>query len=208
METVEDVTRVRLVGGNFALDFVNTRSGPIGGAPDIDVLADYSALVTWAMYAGGLTETEARLSRRLARADHPEADAVFARSLHIRDDLDAVLGALAASERPASAAMLRLRDAEADAVAHGRLEDHGTFRWTWHDDRTLARPLRPVVHAAIELLTSGERDRIKRCGGCSFLFYDESKNGSRRWCSMDDCGTTEKVRRYVAARRTRTAITV
>ncbi|WP_372443637.1 CGNR zinc finger domain-containing protein [Nucisporomicrobium flavum] len=65
-------------------------------------------------------------------------------------------------------------------------------------------PLRPVVHAAVQLLTTGALDRIKRCGGCRFLFSDESKNRSRRWCSMDDCGTAEKSRRYVAVRRART----
>ncbi|WP_177154929.1 CGNR zinc finger domain-containing protein [Glycomyces harbinensis] len=27
----------------------------------------------------------------------------------------------------------------------------------------------------------------------------------RRWCSMEDCGAAEKSRRYIAARRTRTA---
>jgi predicted RNA-binding Zn ribbon-like protein len=205
METADDVTRVRLVGGNLALDFVNTRSGPVGGEPDLDVLTGYSALIAWGVYAGALTKGEAKLSRRLARADPGEADAVFGRSLRARDDLDTVLGAVAGGGQPDSHAMLRLRDAEADAVAHGRLEDRGSFAWTWRDDRTLARPLRPAVHAGVDLLTSGELDRIKRCGGCRFLFYDESKNRSRRWCSMDDCGTTEKVRRYVAARRTRTA---
>jgi predicted RNA-binding Zn ribbon-like protein len=58
-----------------------------------------------------------------------------------------------------------------------------------------------VVHAAIDLLLADSLVRLKQCGGCSFLFVDETKNRSRRWCSMDDCGTDEKVRRYVAARR-------
>ena len=34
----------------------------------------------------------------------------------------------------------------------------------------------------------------------SLLFNDESKNRSRRWCSMEDCGSAEKVRRFVARR--------
>ncbi|WP_431899638.1 CGNR zinc finger domain-containing protein [Micromonospora chalcea] len=43
-------------------------------------------------------------------------------------------------------------------------------------------------------------DVHRDCG----LFIDESKNRSRRWCSMDDCGTAEKIRRYVEVRRIRT----
>jgi len=61
METSEDVTRVRLVGGNLALDFVNTRSGSADGAPDIDVLTGYSALIDWGVYAGESTLVRARL---------------------------------------------------------------------------------------------------------------------------------------------------
>jgi predicted RNA-binding Zn ribbon-like protein len=35
------------------------------------------------------------------------------------------------------------------------------------------------------------------------LFLDHSKNGRRRWCSMEDCGTHEKIRRYVTRRAER-----
>jgi hypothetical protein len=41
---------------------------------------------------------------------------------------------------------------------------------------------------------------VKGCAGCSWLFVDESKNKSRRWCAMEDCGTHAKTQRYVARR--------
>jgi predicted RNA-binding Zn ribbon-like protein len=204
METVGDVTRMRLVGGNLALDFVNTRAGPPAGSPDDDVLAGYPELVAWGVYAGALTDAEAAALRRLSRGDPDGAHVAFARSLRTRDYLDEAFRALVAGRNPSTSALARLRDDEADALGHARFERGGAFAWTWRDDRTLARPLRPVVHAAVELLTTGPLDRIKGCGGCRFIFNDESKNRSRRWCSMDDCGTAEKIRRYVAARRTRT----
>jgi predicted RNA-binding Zn ribbon-like protein len=203
VETVEDVTRMRLVGGDLALDFVNTRAGP-PGAPDDDVLTGYPELVTWGVYAGALTEAEAAALRRLSRQDPDGAHVAFGRSLRTRDYLDEVFRALAADRSPSTSVLARLRDDEADALGHARLDRGSTFAWTWRADRTLVRPLRPVVHAAVQLLTTGPLDRIKGCGGCSFLFKDESRNSSRRWCSMDDCGTAEKIRRYVAARRTRT----
>jgi predicted RNA-binding Zn ribbon-like protein len=54
-----------------------------------------------------------------------------------------------------------------------------------------------VARDAAGLLIA-DRRRIKRCPAhdCRWLFYDSSKNLSRRWCAMDDCGTLEKVRRY------------
>ncbi|MDG4832349.1 ABATE domain-containing protein [Solwaraspora sp. WMMD1047] len=205
METVEDVTRMRLVGGNLALDFVNTRTGPPAGAPDDDVLTGYAELVAWGAYAGALTATEATALRRLAREDPAGARAAFARALRTRDHLDEIFRTLAAGKNPKASALDRLRDDEAEALGHARLDPTNGYAWSWRDDRTLARPLWPTVHAAVRLLTTGPLDRIKGCGGCRFLFHDESKNRSRRWCSMDDCGTAEKTRRYVAARRTRTA---
>ncbi|MEV4118680.1 ABATE domain-containing protein [Micromonospora sp. NPDC049645] len=203
METLAGVTRMRLVGGNLALDFTNTRAGPPVGSPDDDVLTGYPELVAWGVYAGALSEPEAEVSRRLSRDDPDGAHAAFTRSLRIRDDLDEVFRAVAAGQSPSGSVLARLRDDEADALGHARLDRASTFEWTWRDDQTLARPLRPVVHAAVQLLTTGALHRIKGCRGCRFLFHDESKNRSRRWCSMDDCGTSEKIRRYVAARRTR-----
>jgi predicted RNA-binding Zn ribbon-like protein len=191
---------MRLVGGNLALDFVNTRSGPPAGPPDDDVLTGYQALIAWGVYAGALAQTEAPELRRLAERDPDGVQAAFARALHTRDYLDEVFRSVAAGADPSRAALTRLRDDEAEALGHAQLERGSTFAWSWRDDHTLTRPLWPVVHAAIELLTVGDLNRVK---GCSFLFNDESKNRSRRWCSMQDCGTDAKMRRYVAVRRTR-----
>ncbi|MGC5031066.1 CGNR zinc finger domain-containing protein [Micromonospora sp. DT229] len=205
METLEDVTRMRLVGGNLALDFVNTRSGPPAGAPDEDTLTSYPDLVAWGVYAGTLTPAQAAALRRGSREDPGGAEAAFGQALRTRDYLDEVFRALATDRDPSASALASLRDDEADALRHAQLDRDHTFVWTWRTDDTLARPLRPVVHAAAQLLTTGQLNRVKGCGGCRFLFYDESKNRSRRWCSMDDCGTAEKIRRYLTARQGRRA---
>jgi len=202
METI-DVTRMRLVGGNLALDFVNTRSGPPDGPPDDDLLTSYAALLAWATHVGSLGDVEAAELRRLADRQPDGARTVLALALQTRDYLDEVFRSLARGATPSGTDLARLQGDEADAIGHAQFDPGSGFAWTWRDDRSLARPLRPVVHAAVEILTAGVLDRVKGCGGCRFLFYDESKNRSRRWCSMDDCGTEEKMRRYVAARRTR-----
>ena len=58
----------------------------------------------------------------------------------------------------------------------------------------------PLAYAAWDLLTSGPLNRVKRCPACPWLYLDQSKNGSRRWCTMEDCGKAVKMRRYVAKR--------
>jgi predicted RNA-binding Zn ribbon-like protein len=172
VETLGDVTRVRRVGGNLALDFVNTRTGPPEGAPDDDVLTAYPELVAWGRYADVLTEAEAAALRRLARDDPSGARAAFERSLRTRDYLDEIFRSLAGGRSPEAAVLARLRDDEADALGHAQLDRAGTYAWSWREDHTPARPLRPVVHAAVQLLTTGALDRIKGCEGCRFLFHD------------------------------------
>ena len=77
------------------------------------------------------------------------------------------------------------------------------MQWSWPPPRELTDPLHPVVHAAVELLTEGPLDRVKTCGNCRWLFLDQSRNHSRRWCSMDECGLQMKHARFVERRRSR-----
>jgi predicted RNA-binding Zn ribbon-like protein len=63
----------------------------------------------------------------------------------------------------------------------------------------MAEPiLRPVIRAAVELLTSDEILRVRTCAddSCAWLFLDTTRNRTRRWCDMKVCGNRSKVRRF------------
>jgi predicted RNA-binding Zn ribbon-like protein len=54
--------------------------------------------------------------------------------------------------------------------------------------------LRIRAASAVDLLSVGELSRVKECpgpGDCGWLFYDTSRNGTRRWRSMDGCGSRQ-----------------
>jgi predicted RNA-binding Zn ribbon-like protein len=56
---------------------------------------------------------------------------------------------------------------------------------------------------AVERLQShGAWPRLKACTdeGCQWAFFDTTRNHSRTWCSMEECGNREKTRRYRARR--------
>ena len=59
---------------------------------------------------------------------------------------------------------------------------------------------RPAVMAAANLLEllAQAPDRIRRCQnpGCVLWFFDATRNGTRRWCSMEVCGNRAKARRH------------
>jgi predicted RNA-binding Zn ribbon-like protein len=61
----------------------------------------------------------------------------------------------------------------------------------------------PPLNRRTDWLTGDQLHRIEHCTGCPWLFIDHSKNANRRWCSMDDCGTSAKIRRYVERRAAR-----
>jgi len=66
----------------------------------------------------------------------------------------------------------------------------------------------PVARAATALLTSSDLARVRECAddACGWLFLDHSRNGSRRWCDMADCGNRAKARRYRERRKEESAI--
>jgi len=58
--------------------------------------------------------------------------------------------------------------------------------------------LQQVLTHAVTAAQRGEWDRLKVCpdDACRWAFIDTSKNGSRRWCSMEVCGNRNKTRSY------------
>ena len=73
------------------------------------------------------------------------------------------------------------------------------------DEGALDRPLWPVLRSAAALLTSDDIARIRECAAerCAWLFIDHSRNRSRRWCDMRDCGNRAKARRHYARAKAR-----
>jgi predicted RNA-binding Zn ribbon-like protein len=55
---------------------------------------------------------------------------------------------------------------------------------------------RDLSGAFVSMLRRSHPPRIKVCEGCGAVFYDESKNRTRRWCDSSTCGNRARVRRY------------
>jgi predicted RNA-binding Zn ribbon-like protein len=198
METPEYIDRLRIVGGDPALDFVNTEDGD----PPSECLRNYGDLISWSVRAGLLSADEGERLTGGARRRPEEAEAVYRDALGLRGALYGVFRNVAEGGDVPERALETVRGYEREALSRGRLVRRDQrFGWTWDDEGDLARMLWPVVHAATGLLTSGDLDRLKLCAGCYWVFLDASRNRSRRWCTMEVCGTDEKMRRYVAKRR-------
>jgi predicted RNA-binding Zn ribbon-like protein len=197
---------MKLVGGDPCLDFVNTVGGrmPVSGSARTrvraDKLAGYPDLVAWSLHAGLVAEGAGRGLLRAAAAHPRQAVATLARALAFREALYRALRALMLDASPAPADLALLNVELASCRDRERLVARREgLRWEWHEaTRSLDSPLWPVARAAAALLTSPELARLRQCGGddCGWLFLDGSRNRSRQWCTMEDCGNLSKVRRF------------
>lgn len=182
----------QLVGGFACLDFCNTLSG-LGGPGPRERAGDPAALAAWCAHVFG---------------EAPRIDAAdWSRLIELRALLYAVLDAVAIQVEPPAEAVAGLQAEVAEAAAGRRLTVTAAGS-AWQDappaDGTAVR--HRLAMDALDLLLRDEPARLKRCAGhdCGWLFYDRSKNASRRWCQMADCGTSDKVRRFRQRQRSGT----
>lgn len=213
-----------LSGGALCLDFANTWSNR--ERPEKEYLRSYPDILDFAVQAGIVTAREAAELSRRARADEREAEAALATARELREAIYRLFSVLAAGGWPAEEELAVVNAALPEALAGLRVarEESGVrttgggeprpytrqrvatpgFAWTRSDAAdSLTAPLRPIVQSAAELLTSDLVDRVRECHGddCTWLFLDQSRNRSRRWCSMESCGNRAKVRRHYRRQR-------
>lgn len=163
------------------------------------------------------TETFAKLDDVLAwcrdTAKIPAAMIDGFRALCLQDEAAALAGAIALREllyrlylahaqgaEPDAGDLAALREYLGDAAPRKELtRADGRYEWAVDDRyRTLAGLLSPVLWSATDLLGGARLGKLKCCANdrCKWLFVDDSKSGSRRWCSMSACGNRAKAHRH------------
>jgi predicted RNA-binding Zn ribbon-like protein len=201
------LTGLNLIGGRPSLDFVNTEGGQRSTSPDR--VQDYGDLARWGAYAGVIEEEEAARLLGLAAADPQEARRVHARAIEFREALFRILDDIGHGEATTAGDRAVLDREVAEALAHQRLVPHdGHFDWEIVADHgRMDRIVWILAADAADLLASEQLERVKKCCGdhCEWVFVDESRNRSRRWCEMSDCGNRAKQRRYQRRHRKTTS---
>jgi predicted RNA-binding Zn ribbon-like protein len=187
-------------GGWLALDFHNTVQGYHLHEPSYDYFQTYADLATWARQAELVDSDEERWLNDKAERDPGRAESVLQRARTLREAMHRVFSAASAGLPQHREWLGKLNHEIARAMSQARIEPTPLgYEWRWPDfPNELESLLWPVAKSAADLLTSEKLDRVRECAGdtCGWLFIDASKNRSRRWCDMRDCGNTAKARRY------------
>jgi predicted RNA-binding Zn ribbon-like protein len=190
--------RFDFCGGHVAIDFTNT-VGDRGGEPQ-EHFNTFGDIVAWAEARGVVSRRRAAALRHRAASDPEGARRAYRRAIELREALYRVLGATADVRRP-SPADLGVLNAHVSATFAGAALSSTGVRFTLETagDDGLDDVVRPVVRAAVDLLTSAALvAHIGRCAddSCAWLFLDTTRSRTRRWCDMKSCGNRNKVRRF------------
>ncbi|MDQ0227277.1 CGNR zinc finger domain-containing protein [Metabacillus niabensis] len=198
---MSEMNSYMMVGERLCMDFINTVSWRESAEKRRDWFTSYDKLVDWCIHAEVLTEQQAKALLLKAKEKPSEAGDVLKRAIEMREVMYRIFKSISKGTSPHSLDLERLNDSVSQFYQTLRLiheKDHYTLKFI-HTEENLDIMLPPILQSAVDLVVSkNDLERVKQCEGdsCGWLFFDTSRNRSRRWCSMADCGNRAKARRF------------
>jgi predicted RNA-binding Zn ribbon-like protein len=192
--------RLARLGGRACLNFLNTVSSRV--QPDFsEYLPDYWALAAWARQVDLIGKQQVLDLQRRATKSPQAARQAHRAAIELREALYRIFSAVIDGDSPPNRDMATLNKCLSRARPRQSLvRSTEGFRWRLNKEPCdLEAPVLLVAIAAADFLTEDDLSRLKRCPppeGCGWLFYDESRNRSRRWCSMETCGSWAKSKTF------------
>jgi predicted RNA-binding Zn ribbon-like protein len=185
---------------HLGLDFANTVQWHASDHPG-DMLPDYETLARWSLEAGLLDEERFHTLIEKAARSPDEAREVHARAVALREAIYRICTSVIHRQTPSDLDLTTLNEELSRWRDKGRIVPASDgFTWDYNiDPFALDSPLWLIARESADLLTSENIHRLGQCAddrGCGWLFLDTSKNHSRRWCDINDCGNRAKQRRY------------
>lgn len=191
------------IGGDQVLDFNNTAAWSAGGASN-DRLPRPADLIRWSAEAGVISKGEEVKLRKLLRTQRDRTNRALADAIRLRHTLHGLLVAVAEGVAPDAGNLNELNQRLRTAARSMTLEWRAArLGWTSRSATGMTAIIDRIAWCAGELLASDELARLRCCANpdCGWLFLDRSRNGTRRWCSMKECGDRAKSKRYYQRER-------
>lgn len=188
------------VGNHPALDFLNTR--PVQNGEAVELIPNFSSLLRW------LRAAELLSSRHASELQAKWGKTTRAEELTetLREEREKLRKDVLAWESNGSlhrSTIDRLNRVLAEHPMNTRLKREGKNISTElsFDPSEPENLFAPVAHSAAMLFAHVDSNRVRKCDRCVLHFFDTSKKGTRRWCSMQLCGNRFKVAAYAARQR-------
>ena len=173
----------------------------VAGRPCVDFTATLGK--RWSDRAVERTPTPDDLGRwfaesGLATGSVHVSPAVLREAYQLREALYSLMRGPVFGERPAAADVEVVNRWAARRPPASALRVDGPGLVACRVEPNAAGLLTLVARDGVEVLGGPLRARIRECSSptCSLLYLDTSRAGSRRWCSMETCGSQDKMARY------------
>jgi predicted RNA-binding Zn ribbon-like protein len=197
---VPEAATATFVGGRLTLDFVNLR---LPDSLERESQVGYSRFVEF-LEVGGVIHAAAKSALLDLWEAAPDDAMEFLRSAEsFREALRILFESRVDGARIDPHWIAPINRILAHTEGYDRLEpllDAATGQPDWRlalhaRAQGLAWLLTAIARSAAELIAEGPRAPIRKCAnpGCGLFFYDDSRTGRRRWCSMAVCGNRAKV---------------
>jgi predicted RNA-binding Zn ribbon-like protein len=184
----------------LSIKFVNTVAWRLRDVVE-ERTASPDAMLKWLSDAGLADRPIVSQIKARWKAAPGEAGAFLKTAAELREAIYELFSASIARRNadPAAARVLNMHLSGSQAGLAVALS-HKTLGWRRSSGNIVPETLlKPIAWSAAGLLTGPRAQRIKQCQderGCGWLFIDESRAQTRRWCSMGDCGNLAKSRRH------------
>jgi len=194
---------VRTERADLCLEFADTRYWR-GTPQPTETLNAPADLLAWCGKERALDPASVRMVAAQWKAEPARGTRIFAAAIDLRETLFAVFGAVAHGNAPAPDALGRFNAALDAAPPRAALQPDGAgFAWRIARPQAAAAVLAAVLWTGGDLLAGARRQRVRQCANpqCQWLFLDDSKSGTRRWCAMSACGNRAKAHRHYLKRK-------
>ncbi len=194
------------VANRTILDLLNTQ--PVLADGLTELLPDVRALERWLIASGMVTSPKTKAIVRSWRHS-TEATDFLKQLIAFRERLREAVMRIENGSSPTDAFLTEVNSLLLQHPRHTSLHkrDGIVVREPLFEPSKPTDLWEPIIDATADLLTEAESSRIRKCESCVVHFFDTSKKGSRRWCSMNICGNKLKVAAYQRRKRGNNATT-
>ena len=182
------------------LDFLNTK--PVLADRNTELLPDAHALERWLIASGMVASPRLKSLLRTWR-NTPEAAAFLREVIAFRERLRSAVMRIESGSLPSDSFLAEVNSLLLQYPRRTLIhrQEGKILREPFFGLHNPSDLWAPIVDAAADLLSETETSRLRKCESCVVHFFDTSKKGSRRWCSMTICGNKLKVAAYQKRKR-------
>ena len=198
------IDTIRFDGGRLCLDYINTVHDRLE-EPLNDYLKSVNDLIQWSFRAEVIDSGTMKTLHRNALEKSGQANEFFKEAIKVREIYYEIFLCIARDQRIPEKLLDAFNHLVSIYFPHLKISANSTGyceKWNYPPG-SFYLITAPILKDAYDLLLNGKQNRIRECPNCGWLFYDSSKNASRRWCSMETCGSNVKALSWYHKHKTR-----